>query len=76
MMKNICLTGLNKQVAPMELDALCLFISTNRLLLRSIKKEARKVFIRRGVRVAERACLESMCTRKGTVGSNPTLSAK
>ena len=23
----------------------------------------------------ERACLESMCTRKGTVGSNPTLSA-
>ena len=31
---------------------------------------------RRGVRVAERACLESMCTRKGTAGSNPALSAQ
>ena len=26
--------------------------------------------------MAERACLESMCTRKGTAGSNPALSAK
>lgn len=30
---------------------------------------------RRGVRVAERACLESMYTRKGIAGSNPALSA-
>ena len=29
---------------------------------------------RRGVRVAEGARLESVCTRKGTAGSNPALS--
>ena len=33
------------------------------------------VALRRGVRVAERASLESSCICKGTVGSNPTLSA-
>jgi hypothetical protein len=31
---------------------------------------------RRGARVVELATLERWCTRKGTVGSNPTLSAK
>jgi hypothetical protein len=30
---------------------------------------------RRGVRVAERASLESLYTRKGIAGSNPALSA-
>ena len=30
---------------------------------------------RRGARVAERDGLENRCTRNGTVGSNPTLSA-
>jgi hypothetical protein len=31
---------------------------------------------RRGARVVERDSLENYCTRKGTVGSNPTPSAK
>ena len=31
--------------------------------------------MRRGARVAESGGLENRCTRKGTVGSNPTLSA-
>ena len=31
---------------------------------------------RRGARAAESACLESTCAGNGTVGSNPTLSAK
>ena len=31
--------------------------------------------IRRGVRVVERASLESLYTRKGIAGSNPALSA-
>ena len=30
---------------------------------------------RRGARVVDRAGLENRCARKGTVGSNPTLSA-
>ena len=34
------------------------------------------IFIRRGARVAEWTRLESGRPRKGTVGSNPTLSAK
>ena len=32
--------------------------------------------MRRGARVAESGGLENRCTRKGTVGSNPTLSAR
>ena len=32
--------------------------------------------VRRGARVVESGGLENRCTRKGTVGSNPTLSAK
>ena len=31
--------------------------------------------MRRGARVVESGGLENRCTRKGTVGSNPTLSA-
>ncbi len=31
--------------------------------------------MRRGAGVVERGGLENRCTRKGTVGSNPTLSA-
>jgi hypothetical protein len=34
------------------------------------------LILRRGARAAEWARLESECPRKGTVGSNPTLSAK
>lgn len=34
-MKNICLHGLNKQAAPMELKTFLQFISTNSMLLRS-----------------------------------------
>ena len=32
--------------------------------------------MRRGARVVESGGLENRCTRKGTVGSNPTLSAR
>jgi hypothetical protein len=32
--------------------------------------------MRRGARAVESGGLENRCTRKGTVGSNPTLSAK
>ena len=34
------------------------------------------VCIRRGARAADRAALEMPCTRKGTAGSNPALSAR
>ena len=35
-----------------------------------------KIEPRRGAGVADQARLESVCSRKATVGSNPTLSAK
>ena len=37
--------------------------------------DASRMHVRRGDGVADRARLESVCARKGTVGSNPTLSA-
>ena len=44
------------------------------LHLHTFKYKIELDFIRRGVRVAEGARLESVCAGNGTVGSNPTLS--
>ena len=39
-------------------------------------RQAHSIDMRRGARVVESGGLENRCTRKGTVGSNPTLSAR
>ena len=41
-----------------------------------VKMRASRISMRRGARVVESTCLESMRPSNGTVGSNPTLSAK
>ena len=41
-----------------------------------VKMRPSRTSMRRGARVVESTCLESMRPSNGTVGSNPTLSAK